>query len=81
MLSFHTALIMIRRARVSATRKLFFSPDNTAANRGSCPVLSLSSRPQHELGKVFTTEHGRSTLAGPPVSTHIPSGVRPRLPA
>ena len=35
MLSFHTALIMIRRARVSATRKLFFSPDNTAANRGS----------------------------------------------
>ena len=43
MLSFHTALIMIRRARVSATRKPFFSPDSTAANCGSCPVLSLSS--------------------------------------
>ena len=35
MLSFHTALIMIRRARVSATRKPFFSPDSTAANCGS----------------------------------------------
>ena len=59
MLSFHTALIMIRRARVSATRKLFFSPDNTAANRGSCPVCRfLQALPQHELGKVFTTEHG-----------------------
>ena len=83
-------LIMIRRARVSATRKLSLLARQYSREPRIMPgfVAFFKRSPQHELGKVFTTEHGVApgevrphVLLDHRYPRHLPSGVRPRLPA
>lgn len=96
MLSFHTALVDDSPCTGQRSRETLLLARQygreAASNAGFVAFFKRS--PQHELGKVFTTEHGVAParfgqrLAGPPVSTHIPvawaapAGVMmsPRLP-